>query len=284
MGIGSNDNIDKRLVEKYQDSLTVSCDKCNNPIPNFIKPEFIEENFEYSNIYDEDILTKFKDLPETLKQLIKHPKINKKKLVNLRQEMRDMFNPNKLYERLGIDVVNVVVGTSLIPIADPDKKGSLLPNIALLRKYLTDKYGFILPIIRVLDSTNLAPNHYQILIREKCVFEGSLDEKCLFENDSMPIINSIQNMCIKYANQVLTKTDALKLMELVRSQDPTLVNDLIPTFISALDLKRILTNLITERISIKDIILVFEILNDYARFTQDTNELTQIVKRELEFV
>ena len=100
----------------------------------------------------------------------------------------------------------------------------------------------------------------------------------------MPIINAIQNMSIKYANQVFTKTDTLKLIELVKTQDPTLVNDIIPTFISVVDLKRILANLITERVCIKDIILVFEILNDYARYTQDVNELTAILKKELDFV
>ena len=81
----------------------------------------------------------------------------------------------------------------------------------------------------------------------------------------------------------MSKTTVLKLMELVITQDPTLVNDLIPVFLSAIDLKIILANLIYERISIKDIILVFEILNDYARYTQDRELLSKILIKELSF-
>ena len=81
----------------------------------------------------------------------------------------------------------------------------------------------------------------------------------------------------------MSKTDALKLMELVRSQDPTLVNDLIPTYLTPIDLKYICANLIQENIGIKDIISIFEHLNNYARYTQDLEELTEILKKELQF-
>lgn len=66
----------------------------------------------------------------------------------------------------------------------------------------------------------------------------------------------------------MTKTDVLKLMELVRSQDPTLVNDLVPAIISTSDLRKIFVNLIREKVSIKDIILylnVFAIMQDFQK-------------------
>ena len=79
----------------------------------------------------------------------------------------------------------------------------------------------------------------------------------------------------------MTKTDVLKLMELVRSQDPTLVNDLVPTIISTSDLRKIFVNLIREKVSIKDIIFIFERLCDYARFSKEPDILSERLRAAL---
>ena len=83
------------------------------------------------------------------------------------------------------------------------------------------------------------------------------------------LVTHLQECVRKHVDEVMTKTDVLKLMELVKSQDPTLVNDLVPTIISTSDLRKIFVNLIREKVSIKDIIFVFERLCDYARFSKE---------------
>ena len=67
-------------------------------------------------------------------------------------------------------------------------------------------------------------------------------------------------------------------MEIVNTQDPTLVNDLIPSRISAVDLRRILVSLIREEISVKDTILIFERLCDYARFNTHSYVLVESLR------
>ncbi|OLA94604.1 MAG: hypothetical protein BHW64_03030 [Candidatus Melainabacteria bacterium LEY3_CP_29_8] len=89
------------------------------------------------------------------------------------------------------------------------------------------------------------------------------------------IVTHIQECVRKYVDEVMTKTDVLKLMELVKSQDPTLVNDLVPTIISTSDLRKIFVNLIREKVSIKDIIFIFERLCDYARFSKEPDILSE---------
>ncbi len=82
------------------------------------------------------------------------------------------------------------------------------------------------------------------------------------------IVTHLQECVRKHVDDVMTKTDVLKLMELVRSQDPTLVNDLVPTIISTSDLRKIFVNLIREKVSIKDIILYlkdFAIMQDFQK-------------------
>ena len=230
-------------------------------------------------------------------------------LENVRQNMQDLVNPNRMYERLGVDILSLQVGSNLLVIADPDQEGQLLAKIAALRQRVTDELGYILPNIRIMDSSALDANEYMISIRGNTVATGyvypgkfmviadqwdsmkkEVPEDAIIGIDPTyqtqaywinqedaksarlvtavdatdVIVTHLQECVRKHVDDVMTKTDVLKLMELVRSQDPTLVNDLVPTIISTSDLRKIFVNLIREKVSIKDILFVFERLCDYA--------------------
>ena len=247
-------------------------------------------------------------------------------LENVKQNMQDLVNPNKMYERLGVDVLSLQVGSGLLPIADPDQEGQLLAKIAALRQRVTDELGYIIPNIRIMDSSALDANEYLISIRGNKVATGFVypgrlmvianqwdatgkptpadcivkldptyqanaywvDPSQIDENDHLTAVDSVdvivthlQECVRKYVDEVMTKTDVLKLMELVKSQDPTLVNDLIPTIISTSDLRKIFVNLIREKVSIKDIIFIFERLCDYARFSKEPDILSERIRAAL---
>ena len=93
-------------------------------------------------------------------------------LENVRQNMQDLVNPNRMYERLGVDVLSLQVGSNLLVIADPDQEGQLLAKIAALRQRVTDELGYILPNIRIMDSSALDANEYMISIRGNTVATG----------------------------------------------------------------------------------------------------------------
>ena len=247
-------------------------------------------------------------------------------LENVRQNMQDLVNPNKMYERLGVDVLSLQVGAGLLVIADPDQEGQLLAKIAALRQRVTDELGYILPNIRIMDSSALEANEYMISIRGNTVATGyvypgkymviadqwdavkkSVPDDAIIAVDPTyqtqaywvnsedaqsasnvtavdatdVLVTHLQECVRKHVDEVMTKTDVLKLMELVRSQDPTLVNDLVPTIISTSDLRKIFVNLIREKVSIKDIIFVFERLCDYARFSKEPDILSERLRAAL---
>lgn len=244
----------------------------------------------------------------------------------VKQNMQDLVNPNKMYERLGVDVLSLQVGAGLLVIADPDQDGQLLAKIAALRQRVTDELGYIIPNIRIMDSSAIADNEYLISIRSNTVATGMvypgkmmviadqwealgkkvpdnvivsvdptyqsqaywLDPQYIDKNDRITAVDSVdvivthlQDCVRKYVDEVMTKTDVLKLMELVKSQDPTLVNDLVPTIISTSDLRKIFVNLIREKVSIKDIIFIFERLCDYARFSKEPDILSERLRAAL---
>lgn len=244
----------------------------------------------------------------------------------VKQNMQDLVNPNKMYERLGVDVLSLQVGAGLLVIADPDQDGQLLAKIAALRQRVTDELGYIIPNIRIMDSSAIADNEYLIAIRSNTVATGMvypgkfmviadqwealgkkvpenvivsvdptyqsqaywIDGQYINKNDRITAVDSVdvivthlQDCVRKYVDEVMTKTDVLKLMELVKSQDPTLVNDLVPTIISTSDLRKIFVNLIREKVSIKDIIFIFERLCDYARFSKEPDILSERLRAAL---
>lgn len=247
-------------------------------------------------------------------------------LENVRQNMQDLVNPNKMYERLGVDVLSLQVGAGLLVIADPDQDGQLLAKIAALRQRITDELGYIIPNIRIMDSSAIDDNEYLISIRGNTVSTGLvypgklmviadqwestglrvpenvivgldptyqsqaywLDPQYIPQNSNIMAVDAVdvvvthlQECVRKYVDEVMTKTDVLKLMELVKSQDPTLVNDLVPTIISTSDLRKIFVNLIREKVSIKDIIFIFERLCDYARFSKEPDILSERLRAAL---
>ena len=65
-----------------------------------------------------------------------------------------------------------VVGAGLLVIADPEQDGQLLAKIAALRQRVTDELGYILPNIRIMDSSALEANEYVISIRNNPVATG----------------------------------------------------------------------------------------------------------------
>ena len=247
-------------------------------------------------------------------------------LESVRQNMQDLVNPNKMYERLGVDVLSLQVGAGLLVIADPDQEGQLLAKIAALRQRVTDELGYIIPNIRIMDSSALEANEYVISIRNNVVASGYVypgkymviadqwdsvkktipedaivgvdptyqtqaywisaedakSAKSVTAVDATDVLVTHLQECVrKHVDEVMTKTDVLKLMELVRSQDPTLVNDLVPAIISTSDLRKIFVNLIREKVSIKDIIFVFERLCDYARFSKEPDILSERLRAAL---
>lgn len=95
-----------------------------------------------------------------------------KELEDIRQNMQDLVNPDKQFERLGVDILEIQIGAGLLCIADPDQDGKLLAIIAVLRQELTDKLGYIIPNIRIRDCSALDLIEYSILIRDNVVASG----------------------------------------------------------------------------------------------------------------
>lgn len=75
---------------------------------------------------------------------------------------------------------------------------------------------------------------------------------------------AIENVSIKEVSDIIDYNDINKYVEIVIENNSFLVDNIIPDFITASDLKYLITCLIREGVSVKNIIYIFEKINDYA--------------------
>jgi flagellar biosynthesis protein FlhA len=84
-----------------------------------------------------------------------------------------------------------------------------------------------------------------------------------------------------HAGLVLTRDDVKALVENVRKESPAVVDDLIPNQLSYGDLHRVLRALLAERVSVKNLAAILEVLSEHAAQTKDPEALAELARRRL---
>ncbi|MDH8676613.1 flagellar biosynthesis protein FlhA [Fusibacter bizertensis] len=85
----------------------------------------------------------------------------------------------------------------------------------------------------------------------------------------------------KYAYELISREDVKQLIENAKETNPTLVEELIPGLMSLGDIQKVLSNLLAEGISVRNLVSVLEALADHARSTRDINILTEYSRQKL---
>ena len=81
--------------------------------------------------------------------------------------------------------------------------------------------------------------------------------------------------------ELLTRQDVQNLVNNLKESNPVLVEELIPKLLGLGEVQKVLQNLLSEGISIRDLLTIFETLADHAQTTRDTDVLTEYVRQSL---
>ena len=81
--------------------------------------------------------------------------------------------------------------------------------------------------------------------------------------------------------ELLTRQDVQNLVDNLQETNPVLVEELVPKMLGLGEVQKVLQNLLTEGISIRDLLSIFETLADHASVTRDTDVLTEYVRQNL---
>lgn len=85
----------------------------------------------------------------------------------------------------------------------------------------------------------------------------------------------------KYAHELIGRQETKALIDSVKETYPALVEELIPSILGVGDIQKVLSKLLKEKISIRDLVTIFETLADYGKFTKDPEVLTEYVRQSL---
>lgn len=87
---------------------------------------------------------------------------------------------NNIYSLLNVEPVEMEVGYSLIPLVDESSGGKLINRIVIFRRQYAQEMGFVIPPVRLRDSSALNTNQYVIKIKGEEVAKGEiLTDYCL---------------------------------------------------------------------------------------------------------
>lgn len=85
----------------------------------------------------------------------------------------------------------------------------------------------------------------------------------------------------KHAHELLGRQETKALIDNLKENYPALVDELIPSVLGVGDVQKVLAKLLREKISIRDMVTIFETLADYGTYTKDPDVLTEYVRQAL---
>ena len=85
----------------------------------------------------------------------------------------------------------------------------------------------------------------------------------------------------RYGHELLNRQQVQTLVDNLKKTQPALVDEVIPKMFSFGEVQKILANLLSENIPIRDMASIVEALGDYGNLTRDPDMLTEYVRQSL---
>ena len=91
--------------------------------------------------------------------------------VSEEEAFKDISN---VYDLIQVEPIEMEFGYSLIPLVDEGSGGKMINRIVIFRRQYAQEMGFVIPSIRLRDSSSLNTNQYVIKIRGEAVAKGEI--------------------------------------------------------------------------------------------------------------
>jgi len=219
-------------------------------------------------------------------------------------------SPEDMMRLLVVDPLQLEIGYGLIPLVSEDRVDNLLHRVTGLRRRFVNELGLVLPMVRIRDNLRLPPNGYRINIRGEEVARGELllDHYLAIPgsgtDETIPGIPTTEpafglpatwiTEAEKGRAELLeyTVVDPLSVLsthlaEVIRDHAPELLGrqelqEMIDRIkISLSDVHAVLRNLLRERVPIRDLAKILEVLATNGPVTQDPNILCEAARQSL---
>jgi flagellar biosynthesis protein FlhA len=163
-----------------------------------------------------------------------------------------------------IDVYGVICGRGE---AVPELTLAIHPNgdTKLVRGRITREPTYGLPAVWIEDDQReIARSARYTLVDAPTVF-----------------ITHLSEVLRQHSASLVTRAEADKLLNRVRESQPGLVEEVVPTILSVVDVQKVLQSLLREKVSLRHVDAILETLADVGRNTKDAALLTEAVRQRL---
>lgn len=241
--------------------------------------------------------------------------------VEAKRLYEQLSEPEAMLGFVGVDAVELEFGYELLPLFDTTSGQDILDSIALLRKNLSEEFGFPIPGIRIHDNLGLKPNQYRIKLRGVAAGEGNLEmglllamgegsdlEKVSGVPTKEPVFNldakwippsdklkaeaagltvvDCGTIVITHLGEVLkssladliTRQNIKDIVDYVGRSHPAVVEEL-QQVASLGDVEFVFRYLLQERLPVRDVVRVFELITDSLRASRDLREAGELARK-----
>ena len=235
---------------------------------------------------------------------------------------------NNVYNLLQVEPIEMDFGYSLMPLADESVGGRLIQRIVIFRRQYAQDMGFVVPSIRLRDSSSLGTNEYSIKVKGEEIAKGEIltDYMLALEPDEVEesidgietiepaygipskwirpevreraelygytvidplsvMLSHLSETIKRHAYELMTRQEVVRLVENLKKTAPELCEEAFPSVISYNLLQRILTMLLKEGISIKDLETIvetcFEAISENGLPAKDPDQIVEKVRTAL---
>ena len=95
------------------------------------------------------------------------------------------------------------------------------------------------------------------------------------------IITHLSELINRHAYELLSRQEIKNILENLKKNNPSIVEETVPTIVSIGELQHVLKNLLREGVPIIDMEIILETLSDYAPMVKDSDMLTEYVRQSL---
>jgi len=99
------------------------------------------------------------------------PETSTKEIASEAEYYRDISN---VYSLLSVEQIEMEFGYSLLPLVDEQMGGSFIDRVVMLRKQFATEMGFVIPSVKLRDSSRLNPNQYAIKFKGEEIARGDV--------------------------------------------------------------------------------------------------------------
>lgn len=150
----------------------------------------------------------------------------------------------------------------------------------LLDHYLAMNSGTVFEEIQGIDTIEPAFGLPALWISEAQREQAELNGYTVV--DAVSVLATHLTEVIKiHADEILGRQETQNLVDNLRKTNGTLVDEVVPELLTVGEIQKVLANMLRERISIRDMATIFEVLADYGRATKDTEILTEYVRHAM---